>query len=92
MHQTFHRFPRYCGKRTVRRRVVRAITSDFIRWYGAYPATRYALRLDGESGTMLSAILVLRYELSRCSPAQAARIDAVLPPKVRRGLRPLPTA
>lgn len=48
------------------------------------------MRIDDERGTMLSAILVVRLELSRCSPRHAARIDAVLPSKVRAGLAPLP--
>lgn len=92
MHRTFHRFTRYCNESAAKRRVLDEATDDFIRWYGAYPADRYTVRVDDEPGTMLSAILVLRYELSRCSPEHAARIDAVLPTTIVRGLRPLATS
>lgn len=47
------------------------------------------MKIDDERGTMLSAILVIRYELSKCSPRHAAEIDPVLPAKVRAGLTPL---
>jgi hypothetical protein len=90
VHRTFHRFDRYCSRRAVNDRALDRRTRDFIGWYGTYPAERYAVQIDDEPGTMLSAILVLRYELSRCSPKHAARIDAVLPRKLLRGLRPLP--
>jgi hypothetical protein len=90
VHQTFHRFDRYCSRRNVDAPSLDRTTSDFIGWYRTYPAQKYAVQIDDEPGTMLSAILVLRYELSRCSPRHAARIDAVLPRKMLRGLRPLP--
>jgi hypothetical protein len=90
VHQTFHRFDRYCSRRKVDAAALDRTTSDFIGWYRTYPARKYAVQIDDEPGTMLSAILVLRYELSRCSPTHAARIDAVLPRKMLRGLRPLP--
>ena len=89
VHRTFHRFERYCSGRAVDTTTLDRTTSDFIEWYRAYPADEYALQIDDEPGTMLSAILVLRYELSRCSPSHAARIDAVLPRQIRRGLRPV---
>jgi hypothetical protein len=90
VHQAFHRFDRYCSRRKVDEPALDRTTSDFIGWYRTYPAENYAVQIDDEPGTMLSAILVLRYELSRCSPRHAARIDAVLPRKMLRGLRPLP--
>ena len=89
VHRTFHRFERYCSRRATASRTLDRTTADFIEWYRAYPADEYALQIDDEPGTMLSAILVLRYELSRCSPTHAARIDAVLPREILRGLRPL---
>lgn len=92
VHRTFHRFERYCSRRGVDARTLDRTTSDFITWYRAYPPDQYALQIDDEPGTMLSAILVLRYELSRCSPRHAAQIDAVLPREIVRGLRPLPKA
>jgi hypothetical protein len=88
VHDTFHRLPRSCGSRRADDRVLDGTTSRFIRWYRRYPADRYDMRIDDEAGTMLSAILVLRYELARCSPRHAARVDAVLPRKIRRGLTP----
>jgi hypothetical protein len=90
VHQTFHRLNRYCSRRARNVRALDKATRAFIGWYRAYPAKRFAVHIDDEPGTMLSAILVLRYELSRCSPKHAARIDAVLPQKVLPGLRPLP--
>jgi hypothetical protein len=90
VHQTFHRFDRYCSRRARNVRALDRASRDFIGWYRAYPAERFAVQIDDEPGTMLSAILVLRYELSGCSPRHAARIDAVLPRKILSGLRPLP--
>ena len=90
VHQTFHRFERYCSRRNVDEPALDRTTSNFIGWYRTYPAEKYAVRIDDEPGTMLSAILVLRYEMSRCSPKHAARIDAVLPKQMLRDLRPLP--
>ena len=90
VHGVYHRLGRHCNRRETHGTELDRITSDFVRWYRAYPAARYALQIDDESGTMLSAILVLRYELSRCSPRHAARIDAVLPARMLPGLRPLP--
>ena len=91
VHRTFHRFRRSCSRRAADERALDRTTSDFIAWYRAYPAEEYAVQIDAEPGTMLSAILVLRYELSRCSPRHAARIDAVLPREMLPGLRPLPS-
>ena len=89
VHRTFHRFERHCSSRGVDTRTLDRTTSDFIGWYRAYPPDQYAVQIDDEPGTMLSAILVLRYELSRCSPTHAALIDPILPREIRRGLRPL---
>ena len=91
VHRTFHRLPRFCGPGRADRRRLDATTTRFIELFRRYPAERYAFRIDDESGTTLSAILVLRDELSRCSPRHAARIDPVLPATIRRALRPLPS-
>ena len=91
VHRTFHRVSRFCAPGTIDPRRVAATTTGFVELHRHYPASRYRMRIDDEWGTMLSAILVLRDdELSRCSPRQAARIDPVLPEKVRRTLSPLP--
>ena len=90
VHRTFHRLRRFCAPGRLERRRVAATTTRFLEFYRRYPADRYRMKIDDEWGNMLSAILVLRDELSRCSPRAAARIDPVLPEKVRRALRPLP--
>jgi hypothetical protein len=89
VHRTFHQFRRYCSRSAANSAALDETTRDFIGWYRSYPAEQYTVQIDDEPGTMLSAILVLRYELSRCSAAHAARIDAVLPRAIVRGLRPL---
>lgn len=91
IHETFHRLPRSCNRRRADRTVLDAMPGRFIRLYRRYPAERFRMTIDDESGTMLSAMLVLRNELATCSPRHAALIDPVLPPSVRRALRPLPT-
>jgi len=78
------------GARRADPRVLDRITRRFVALYRRYPRERYELAFDGESGTMLSVILVLRNELATCSPRHAARIDAVIPRELRRALRPLP--
>ena len=89
VHRTFHRLPRSCARGRADRRQLDATTSRFLELYGRYPPSRFELRIDDESGTMLSVLLILRDELSRCSPRHAARIDPALPQSVRRALRPL---
>ena len=92
VHRSLHRLPRLCRAARTDPRRLDATTARFVELYRRYPADRYEFRVDDESATMLSAVLVLRDELSRCSPRHAARIDPVLPPTVRRALRPLPGA
>lgn len=92
VHTTFHRLPRSCGRGRADRRRLDATTARFITLYRRYPFERFGMRIDDEDGTMLSAILVLRDELSRCSPRHAALVDPVLPASVRRALRPLNAA
>ena len=91
VHRTFHRLPRSCAPGRADRRRLDTTTSRFLELYRRFPSSRYELRIDDESGTMLSVLLVLRDELSRCSPRHAARIDPVLPASIRRALRPLRT-
>lgn len=92
VHRTFHRLPRSCAPGRVDRRRLDVTTSRFLDLYRRFPPSRFEFRIDDESGTMLSAVLILRDELSRCSPRHAARIDPVLPQSVRRALRPLRSA
>ena len=89
VHQTFHRLPRWCARGRADDARLDATTTTFIAMYRRFPGDRFRMKIDDESGSMLSAILVLRDELARCSPRHAARIDPVLPPTVRRALRPL---
>ena len=91
VHQTLHRLPRSCARGRADRRRLDATTAKFIELYRRYPYDRFRMTIDDESGTMLSASLVLRDELSRCSPRHAAAIDPILPASVRRALRPLNT-
>lgn len=90
LHATLHALPRVCSRRDSDPAALGRVTGRFIDWYRRYPYDRYEIKIDDESGTMLSAILVLRYELASCSPIHAAKIDAVLPAKIRNGLKPLP--
>lgn len=92
VHRTLHRLPRSCSARRADPRVLAPVTRRFVTLYQRYPYDRFGMAYHDESGTMLSAILVLRNELATCSPRHAARIDPVLPPKLRRALRPLPAA
>lgn len=92
VHRTLHRLPRSCSPRRAEPRVLTAITLRFVELYRRYPYERYEMAYHDESGTMLSAILVLRNELATCSPRHAARIDPVIPPKLRRALRPVPAS
>ena len=89
VHGTFHRLPRSCTPGRADRQRLDTTTARFLELHRRYPPDRFELRIDDESGTMLSVLLILRDELSRCSPPHAARIDAVLPRSVRRALRPL---
>lgn len=88
-HRMLHSLPRVCGRRRTNASALDDITSKFVAWYRRYPANRYELRIDDEEGTMVSAILVVRHELAKCSPRHAAEIDPVLPPKIRAALMPL---
>lgn len=53
-----------------------------------YPTQRFTLESAGETGTMLSVLLVARAELAGCYPRGAEAIDRVLPRQVRRALPP----
>jgi hypothetical protein len=89
VHRTLHGLPRVCSRRRSDASALDRTTASFLAWYRRYPADRYEMTIDDERGTMLSAILVVRYELARCSPRHAAEIDPVLPGKVRAALTPL---
>ena len=89
VHRALHDLPRVCSRRRSDASALDRMTTNLLAWYRRYPAGRYEMTIDDERGTMLSAILVVRYELAQCSPRHAARIDPVLPPKVRGALTPL---
>jgi hypothetical protein len=89
VHEEFHRLPRWCARGRTDRRRLDNTTARFLDLYRRYPAERFRMTIDDESGTMLSAILVLRAALYRCSPRHAALVDSVLPRRVRRALPPL---
>lgn len=91
VHEVFHRLPRSCGRERAEsadRPMLERTTERFIGLYRRYPADRFRLSIDDESGSMLSVLLVLRYELAACSPDDAASIDRILPAEIRRGLTP----
>lgn len=90
VHRTLHDLPRVCSRRRRDAPALDKITSTFVGRYRRYPADRYEMQIDDERGTMLSALLVLRYEFAQCSPGHAAKLDSVLPPDVRTALTPLP--
>ena len=92
VHETFHGLSRRCAPGRADRPRLDVTTAKFVELYRRYPYDRFRMTIDDESGTMLSAILVLRDELSRCSPRHASAIDPVIPASVRRALRPLSNA
>ena len=87
IHSRLHELPRICGRR-LRRTAVARTARAFLRYQRRYPADRYWLRVDDETGTTFSALLVVRDRLRRCSPRWTEAIDATLPARVRRALRP----
>ena len=89
VHRTFHALDRSCSGDRDEAARLSAITERFADLYRRYPSERYAMTIDDESATMLSAVLVLRNELRSCSPAHAARLDPLLPEGIRRALTPL---
>ncbi|MCP9490446.1 MAG: hypothetical protein MSC31_11310 [Solirubrobacteraceae bacterium MAG38_C4-C5] len=86
VHEVFHRLPQSCGRDRADKPTLKRTTARFIELYRRYPADRFRLTIDDESGSMLSALLVLRAEMAVCSPDDAASIDRVLPAQIRRGL------
>lgn len=92
IHATFHGLRRYCRPGRADQRRLDATTDRFIALYRRFPADRFRMAIDDETGTTLSAILVLRYELSTCSPRHAKRIDRVLGPRAPDAARRPPAA
>lgn len=86
VHTALHALPRLCGGRRPNSRALDRTTRIFIRYYKRYPSRRFRLQIDDESGTMLSALLVLRQDLSRCSPRLTVKVDRVLPADIRLAL------
>lgn len=88
IHASLHELPRLCNSRKAGGPALERSTAALIRYYRRYPSGRFALRIDGESGSMLSVLLVVRQRLAGCSPRLARTIDRVLPPDISRALRP----
>ncbi len=90
MHEALHRLDRLCRRPEVNGAALRLITTTALDLHRRYPVDRrYTLQIDDEQGTSLSVLLVVRDTLRTCDARQAARIDAVLPNRIRRALRPL---
>jgi len=87
VHATLHELPRLCRREPADGRALEQATRSFIRYYARYPNQRFRLQIDDESGTMLSALLVLRQELTRCSVRLTEEVDRTLPAGIRRALR-----
>lgn len=89
VHVRVHDLARICRRRGPNRAALARTTATFIRYFERYPSQRFRMQIDDEQGSTLSALLVLRHALRRCSQPLAARVDEVLPADIRRGLSPL---
>ena len=89
VHATFHRLDSICARGRANEPALERVVARFVSLYRRYPSDRFRMKIDDETGSTLSTILVLRNELLWCSPRTAAPIDAVLPSRIRRALRPL---
>lgn len=88
IHAELERVTRACSAKG-RGRAGGATTKDVERLLAfrrRYPAQRFALEAGGETGTMLSVLLIARAALVRCSPAGVEAIDRVLPARIRNAL------
>lgn len=88
IHDGLERIGRACDGKAQRARIASSEVRRLLAFRRRYPTQRFALERGGESGTMLSVLLVARSELVGCYPAGANAIDRVLPPSVRRALPP----
>lgn len=89
IHDGLERIGRACDAKAQRAQRARIASSEVRRLLAfrrRYPTQRFALERGGETGTMLSVLLVARSELVGCYPAGVYAIDRVLPPSVRRAL------
>jgi len=87
VHKTLHDLPRLCLQSRPDTRELKEAARVFIQYYERFPSQRFRLQIDEESGSMLSALLVLRAELTRCSVRLTKSVDRVLPFRIRRALR-----
>lgn len=92
VHMALHDIGDWCIPQTDAdaRRRLRRDTDVILSFARRYPTARF--RIDDETGSVLSLLLVARNELRACSSADAARVDRALPPGVRNGLVPLAPA
>lgn len=88
MHKTLHDLPRLCRPGRPDTRALTRATLALVRYYKRFPSRRCRLQIDDESGSMLSALLVLRDELTGCSARLTKTVDEVLPTDIRRALGP----
>lgn len=90
VHRALHRLDGLCRRPGRSTAALRSVTTTALELDRRYPAARgYSLQVDDEQATSLSVLLVVRQALRTCAPAQAARIDAVLPRRIRGALAPL---
>lgn len=83
VHGALHALGKLCNQPEVNRGR-RLLTRRFetVRKFAAqYPSGGFAI--DGESGTTLGLLIVVRHELETCDPMLVRKIDAMVPPQFR---------
>ncbi len=88
IHATLHAVPRFCNVRRPDERGLERRARGLVRYYRRYPSRRFRLRIDDESGSTLSVLLVVRQSLNLCGSPLTESIDRVLPPDISRALTP----
>lgn len=91
VHDVLHAFDRWCTPQAdarARQRLARG-AEVIVSFARRHPDARF--RIDDETGTTVSLLLVARNELRVCAPAAAASADRALPAKIRQRLTPLTT-
>lgn len=86
VHARLHELARTCRPKAADKAALGRTTTAFTRYYKRYPSRRFRMQIDDEQGTTLSALLVLRHALRRCSPRLARQVDETLPADITKGL------